>query len=297
MRRVKITESLAQEGGDIRDFAHFPLQVTRKRLAKGVSPHLHDAFEIELLLAGSAVNLCAGSPYRVTRGNLFLGNHMESHALRFRGEASFLSLKFRPAVLLADGEADLNLLDPFVMGAPDFRGRVPAGVREEKALSELLMMIDEERRVREGDWRGVCRSLFLSALKILHRIWSRRMTLDPQAATYRPHPLPYRLMAWIDGHFQEDLRIEGLAAQFELSPSRLGALFHGVFGQSPKAYLQARRIAHARELLDSGGVGVTEAALASGWSDVSVFHKAFKKATGVAPSRYGQGELRAVSKG
>ncbi|MBN8219024.1 MAG: helix-turn-helix domain-containing protein [Spirochaetes bacterium] len=283
MRRVKITEALAQEGGDPKSFPEFPLQTTRKHLVRGVSAHLHDAFEVEILLRGRARNVYSGSEYALEGGDLFLGNHMESHALRFKGPVSFLSLKFRPAVLLADGEANAHLLDPFVRGSSAFRGRIPATERERKTARALLDQIHRERGAREGDWRGVCRSLFLAFLKILHRIWLREQGDGPGP---KHHPLPYRLMAWIDGHFQEDLRIEDLARRFEMSPSRLGALFRGVFGQSPKAYLFSRRLAHARELLASGAVGVTEAALHSGWSDVSVFHKAFKKATGIAPSRY-----------
>ena len=85
-------------------------------------------------------------------------------------------------------------------------------------------------------------------------------------------------------HFREDLSVESLAESADMSIAYFRRLFVKAYGISPMQYLMNLRIEHARDLLLSGEVNVTEAALLSGFDDIYYFSKVFKTKTGRTPS-------------
>lgn len=88
----------------------------------------------------------------------------------------------------------------------------------------------------------------------------------------------------IDELFQLPLSIETVATEACLSEYHFFRLFKTVFGQTPHQYLNQKRLSYASHLLLRQRASVTEAAVASGFSDIYSFSKAFKKHFGVAPS-------------
>ncbi len=74
-----------------------------------------------------------------------------------------------------------------------------------------------------------------------------------------------------------------LARAVGLSRSKLQRCFFRVYGVSLFEYLRNHRLQTARQLLQSGEVNVTEAALHVGYANQSYFAKAFKAMFGVAP--------------
>lgn len=82
------------------------------------------------------------------------------------------------------------------------------------------------------------------------------------------------------------LRAEELAERAGLSLSHFRALFKQQTGETVLAFQNRLKIARASGLLQSGVCNVTEAAYATGFSDVYYFSRLFKKITGRAPSAY-----------
>lgn len=89
----------------------------------------------------------------------------------------------------------------------------------------------------------------------------------------------------IQENFRTNLSIEELADSIGLSVSYFRRLFHEAYGCSPVQYLINLRIEHAKDLLQSGEVNVTEAALLSGFEDIYYFSTLFKRKTGYTPSQ------------
>ena len=82
------------------------------------------------------------------------------------------------------------------------------------------------------------------------------------------------------------LTIEALAKELYISPVYLRRTFHAHFDVSPKQYLLALRIEHAKELLSSGYYTQAEIAKRCGFEDVGYFRTAFKHHTGKTPKEY-----------
>lgn len=80
--------------------------------------------------------------------------------------------------------------------------------------------------------------------------------------------------------------LNALAAQVNLSPSRLRHLFKEETGMTPAQFLKRRRIEGARELLEGSLLRLKEVMPRVGVTDESHFVTDFKKAHGLPPIKY-----------
>jgi AraC-like DNA-binding protein len=82
------------------------------------------------------------------------------------------------------------------------------------------------------------------------------------------------------------LSLGALARRVGLNRTKLALGFKATYGDSVQAFWRDARLVHARELLQSGEVGVTEAAFTVGYSEISSFTRAFTRKFGVLPKAY-----------
>jgi AraC-like DNA-binding protein len=91
--------------------------------------------------------------------------------------------------------------------------------------------------------------------------------------------------------YQSQILLEAAAREACLSPFHFHRLFRSTFGETPHDFLTRRRIDHARRLLASGEMTVTEVCLEVGYSSLGSFSSKFQSLAGVAPTQY-QREIR-----
>ena len=92
-------------------------------------------------------------------------------------------------------------------------------------------------------------------------------------------------MKYIDQNAAKIESVEELARRFGLSMPYLSSTFKSKIGTPIKSYIQAKKIAYAKELLDND-YSVTDACYECGFNDCSYFIKVFKRHIGVTPYRY-----------
>jgi two-component system response regulator YesN len=92
--------------------------------------------------------------------------------------------------------------------------------------------------------------------------------------------------ACVEQEYGRNLTLEHVARQVNLSPDYFSRLFKKETGHNFTEYVTGIRMEHARELLRSSDMNISETAYAVGFSDVQYFSKAFKKAVGVKPTEY-----------
>lgn len=92
------------------------------------------------------------------------------------------------------------------------------------------------------------------------------------------------LKVYMENSYMNRISIEEVADRLHVDRRYLTALFRERYGQSPQAYLMEFRLAKAVAFLESG-CSVTDAAVMSGFSDLSNFSKRFKKKYGICPKR------------
>jgi two-component system response regulator YesN len=105
------------------------------------------------------------------------------------------------------------------------------------------------------------------------------------------NPAFRKLLAYINDHYQKELRLSELAEKFHLNPTYCSELFRKITRKTYSEYLSELRIEQARRFLDSTAMGLEEVACTVGFSDYYYFNKVFKKITGLPPLRYRKEKL------
>ncbi len=101
-----------------------------------------------------------------------------------------------------------------------------------------------------------------------------------------------RIREMIESHDGPDLTVAVLAAACSMSSRHLLRLFRSTTGMSVAAYMAELRLERAMNLLAKTRLQTKEIAYRVGFSNASSFGEAFRRKTGVPPSRY-RDQLRA----
>lgn len=93
------------------------------------------------------------------------------------------------------------------------------------------------------------------------------------------------VLLYLEENYTDKIEIDSLASRFYISKYHLMRVFKRETGMTIHTFIQNKRIQHACRLM-SAGIKPSEACYRSGFSDYSLFFKAFTKTTGSAPSHY-----------
>lgn len=107
-------------------------------------------------------------------------------------------------------------------------------------------------------------------------------TLELRAGDWRIK----RVLDLVEDRLLDDITLAEMAAAAGVSPSRLIPLFKAATGAAPYSWVLGRKIARAIDLMTSTRLTITEIAHMLGFASSQHFATAFRKRTGVAPSRY-----------
>ena len=94
------------------------------------------------------------------------------------------------------------------------------------------------------------------------------------------------LLAYIEDHYTEKITLQDLAARFHLSEKYVSRYFKEHFHLTFSDYVNHLRLSHAKKLLETTELSVTQVALDSGYPNVSYFIRTFKESYEYSPLKY-----------
>ncbi|HEY4166704.1 MAG TPA: AraC family transcriptional regulator [Reyranella sp.] len=106
-----------------------------------------------------------------------------------------------------------------------------------------------------------------------------------------------RIVRLIDERIDQPIRVRDLAGAVRLSPSHFSRAFNRSLGTSPHAFVLGRRIAHARQLISTTAVPLSDIAFRCGLADQSHLCRAFRRETGTTPAAWRRQSLGAAERG
>ncbi|HHW01096.1 MAG TPA: response regulator [Clostridiaceae bacterium] len=95
-----------------------------------------------------------------------------------------------------------------------------------------------------------------------------------------------KIKSYISENLEKDLSLTRLAEVVYLNPSYLSRLYKQITGENLSDYITERRIAHARELLTSTNMKISDISAAVGINNPAYFSILFKRYTGISPQQY-----------
>lgn len=99
-------------------------------------------------------------------------------------------------------------------------------------------------------------------------------------------PLENRVKAFISENLRNSLSLSGLCEAFGVGKTKLCTCVKQAYGLSVGELIRSLRVERAKELLQEGGLSVSQVSEAIGISDYNYFSKIFKLETGITPSIY-----------
>lgn len=101
-----------------------------------------------------------------------------------------------------------------------------------------------------------------------------------------PSPLMWKIIHYIRLHYNEDLTLSRVAAEFHYSDSSLSELCKRQTGQGFTDILHEIRIFHACSLLVSSDSTITDICFEVGFNSSETFFRVFKRLKGLSPEKY-----------
>ena len=101
-----------------------------------------------------------------------------------------------------------------------------------------------------------------------------------------PHLGVSKALQLIAHHFRDELRIEDMCRESDMSPASLHRAFKRYLGRTPFQEVNRVRIAESKRLLTSTSESIRTVGERSGYPKPWTFFHAFRKSTGMSPSAY-----------
>lgn len=95
-----------------------------------------------------------------------------------------------------------------------------------------------------------------------------------------------RVTEFVMAHLDEDVSLEAMAAQADLSAAHFARQFTRAVGESPYRFVVRQRVELARRLLAGPDVPLVQVAFESGFANQSHLTRTFKRHLGVTPGAY-----------
>ncbi|MBK1681263.1 AraC family transcriptional regulator [Rhodocyclus tenuis] len=251
------------------------------------SLHAHDLFEFICCQGGSGTLHFAGQQIDFRRGRTILIAPGVAHHYAFEpGEEADLKL------ICMNGEDVATYLSPahaaFLAGTSDagvtFADHADHADPADDAggLQALLALIPDGFGL--SDVRQL--RVVWGAINLLLALHGKAHEIPADPALHRYRDRIDEVCRWLDAHLAEALKIDEVASRFGFSRSLLTREFRRHTGKSLVDYCNTRRVETAAIRLASSHDSITGVALASGFANLSHFHRQFKDNYGLTPAAF-----------
>lgn len=235
--------------------------------------HHHDFYEIYYFLGGNVEYLVEGRSYVLRPDDILLISPMELHRPMVAPDEAYERIVlWINADYLAQVSGDGAVESCFGTGRNLFHC---AG----SALPSLARQLAREFQSERSGSALYAQGLFLQLLAELTRLTEGQTREVDDAADA---PLVSVLLAYINSHYQEEIRLEDLAARFFVSKYHLSHLFRRSVGTSVYHYVLLKRLQHARQMLAEGH-SPGAACQSCGFQDYANFYRSFRQIYGISP--------------
>ncbi|QTF93092.1 AraC family transcriptional regulator [Halomonas sp. BM-2019] len=126
--------------------------------------------------------------------------------------------------------------------------------------------------------------------------WLSEVLAEAAPFMHEPRLRLLRLLPEIEADLARPWRVRDWAARCHLAEAAFARQFRALTGQSPHAWLVARRLARARTLMGASLASLTEIALACGFGDAAHFSRVFRSRHGCSPRQWRDRHCRPVSR-
>lgn len=237
--------------------------------------HVHEMMEIYYFISGCGSYLVEGRTYPLEPGDIMILRSAETHRLTISPTEPYqrIAIHFSPAVLEKIDPA-MGLLRPFLdrpLGQQNHYS-----VRDPRC-AQLQSVFRDFTFENIPDVRLNLLGRLLQFLTALNGIFDSTGSICIQDDNF-----PGQLVRYVNSQLFAPLSLQSVADHFYRSRSQISRIFHQATGSSFWEYVSIKRLLAARAMIQRGEKA-GNAATVCGFTDYSVFYRAYKNYFGHAP--------------
>lgn len=237
--------------------------------------HIHSCYEVYVNMTGNVSFLVNNNLYPIRKGNVILTRPGDVHLCVYHAECFHEHF-----CLWLEAPAD-SLLVSF-MHESGFSAFLTV---EEADRDHLFYLLRKLSGPKSQELSPLSRTAYLC--EVMDLLQNRSEVLGTSPDPILPEEMQ-QILTYLSDHFREIQHIKDIYDRFYISPATLNRWFRKYIHISPREFLEAQKLAYAKQLLGNGYT-VTEACIQSGFSDCSYFISVFKKKFGTTPLTYKRG--------
>ena len=247
--------------------------------------HINNYLEIYVFVSGNHRYIVENSLYDLKRGDIVIINPHQVHKALPLGEGMYERFYF----LVYENTFDFMNPSPLKSLIYKSHGAENLISFDEKTRERVLMKLYEisDSFCGGNDDQLNALGCFMQILSEINKGFGGEGEVK-ENITHAPDLLK-KILSYVAEHTSEIETTAEISAALGLSPQYLSSYFSKNVGTPLKNYIQAKKIAYAKDLLDRGA-DVTSACYECGFNDCSYFIKIFKKYVGVTPFTYKKGQ-------
>jgi AraC-like DNA-binding protein/quercetin dioxygenase-like cupin family protein len=263
--------------------------------------HTHDMVEMCFVLSGDAEHLIDDRVLPLPKGTFAIVHYGQRHRYRTpRGPIEKVNVYLDAEIALPPAVSPalsgfVPSIVPLGRGLAHERNRlVHLDFDEIEPLRSILLGLCTE----SGRQRRACPVALRAWYALMLTECARRAQALGSRSTTRarwPEGLLEQVRCDLDAHPEQPHELAKLAFRARMTPSSFCRAFKRHTGRTLVEYLHQRRVERAMMLLGRGDHNVAEAALASGFQDISHFNRVFRRMCGRSPRAWMKGQPLSAS--
>lgn len=237
-----------------------------------VKMHLHEYYEMEVVLSGKGYQNLNGTLYPLEPGSVYFLTPIDFHEVVPNGEIEIANLSFDEGILSPEMQVRFaNRRSNIIFLADD---------QLSGQLQFLFQMLSGECTQEDTFSPQMRRNLLETLLVIILR------HMQTPVHSYLPNAQIHEAMQYLFCHFRERITLSQLAKKSGYTPNYFSKLFQDTCGIGFTDFLSNLRLNYAKMLLLSTDLSVADVADKSGFGTPSGLFRKFQKYYGRTPDSF-----------
>ena len=238
--------------------------------------HLHDNYEIYLFLDGDCKYVVEENVYPLSPGDVIVIKKNQLHRVFHNAPSRYTRIVFNisPSFFAENGCSEYE--KKFVAPQEQSGNRIAAETVKESGLYEAIMRVRKYTDDFQNCDTPVAKAAMIEVLYLINSIELKKKTTALQGHMRE-------IIEYLNVNFKEDVTLDDLEKRFFISKYHICHVFPELTGLTVHQYITKKRLAYAKELIESGK-SAGFASDVAGFHHYSSFYRSFVSEYGVAPS-------------